>query len=139
MAARSAVHCGLRHSAMAAPRQRAVGWARWACTAAAPRSWRLFGAMCLLRLPRITQPLEKEEEEMAALMGQVERAVGGMLLLQAWRGEHTVGLAGGYGLGGDSSPAQPVWCTLGDVVSRREAIVSALCETWVLWGLIVLP
>ncbi|KAJ7396864.1 39S ribosomal protein L46, mitochondrial [Pitangus sulphuratus] len=28
--------------------------------------------MCLLRLPRITQPLEKEEEEMAALMGQIE-------------------------------------------------------------------
>ncbi|NXL01367.1 RM46 protein, partial [Mesembrinibis cayennensis] len=41
-------------------------------TAAAPRPWRLFGAMCLLRLPRITQPLEKEEEEMAALMGQIE-------------------------------------------------------------------
>ncbi|NXL96472.1 RM46 protein, partial [Tyrannus savana] len=36
------------------------------------RPWRLFGAMCLLRLPRITQPLEKEEEEMAALMGQIE-------------------------------------------------------------------
>ncbi|XP_057278953.1 39S ribosomal protein L46, mitochondrial [Pezoporus wallicus] len=72
MAASSAVHCGLRHSAMAAPRQRAAGWARGACTAAAPRSWRLFGAMCLLRLPRITQPLEKEEEEMTALMGQIE-------------------------------------------------------------------
>ncbi|KAJ7409404.1 mitochondrial ribosomal protein L46 [Willisornis vidua] len=28
--------------------------------------------MCLLRLPRITQPLEKLEEEMAALMGQIE-------------------------------------------------------------------
>ncbi|XP_017925022.1 39S ribosomal protein L46, mitochondrial isoform X2 [Manacus vitellinus] len=28
--------------------------------------------MCLLRLPRITQPLEKEEEEMMALMGQIE-------------------------------------------------------------------
>ncbi|NXI34440.1 RM46 protein, partial [Galbula dea] len=41
-------------------------------TAAAPRPWRLFGAMCLLRLPRITQPLEKEEEEMAALMEQIE-------------------------------------------------------------------
>ncbi|NXS75370.1 RM46 protein, partial [Pandion haliaetus] len=41
-------------------------------TAAAPRPWRLFGAMCLLRLPRITQPLEKVEEEMAALMGQIE-------------------------------------------------------------------
>ncbi|NXM67289.1 RM46 protein, partial [Serilophus lunatus] len=41
--------------------------------AAAPRRpWRLFGAMCLLRLPRITQALEKEEEEMAALMGQIE-------------------------------------------------------------------
>ncbi|NXM31636.1 RM46 protein, partial [Oxyruncus cristatus] len=40
--------------------------------AAARRPWRLFGAMCLLRLPRITQPLEKEEEEMAALMGQIE-------------------------------------------------------------------
>ncbi|KAF1489641.1 39S ribosomal protein L46, mitochondrial, partial [Eudyptula minor novaehollandiae] len=41
-------------------------------TAAAPRPWRLFGAMCLLRPPRITQPLEKEEEEIAALMGQIE-------------------------------------------------------------------
>ncbi|NXN17263.1 RM46 protein, partial [Indicator maculatus] len=41
-------------------------------TAAAPRPWKLFGAMCLLRLPRITQPLEKEEEEMAALMEQIE-------------------------------------------------------------------
>ncbi|NWS66985.1 RM46 protein, partial [Crotophaga sulcirostris] len=41
------------------------------CTAA-PRPWRLFGAVCLLRLPRITQPLEKEEEEMAALMEQIE-------------------------------------------------------------------
>lgn len=63
---------------MAAPRQRAAGWARWLCTAAAPppRPWRLFGAMCLLRLPRITQPLEKEEEEMAALMGQVEGGAG---------------------------------------------------------------
>ncbi|NXU56165.1 RM46 protein, partial [Turnix velox] len=40
--------------------------------ASAPRPWRLFGAMCLLRLPRITQPLEKEEEEMAALMEQIE-------------------------------------------------------------------
>ncbi|NWI57166.1 RM46 protein, partial [Calyptomena viridis] len=40
--------------------------------AASRRPWRLFGAMCLLRLPRITQPLEKEEEEMAALMGQIE-------------------------------------------------------------------
>ncbi|NXO48057.1 RM46 protein, partial [Aramus guarauna] len=41
-------------------------------TATAPRPWRLFGAMCLLRLPRITQPLEKEEEEMTALMEQIE-------------------------------------------------------------------
>uniref|UniRef100_A0A8D0EMQ6 Large ribosomal subunit protein mL46 n=1 Tax=Strix occidentalis caurina TaxID=311401 RepID=A0A8D0EMQ6_STROC len=49
-----------------------AGWGRRLCTAAAPRPWRLFGAMCLLRLPRITQPLEKEEEEMAALMGQIE-------------------------------------------------------------------
>ncbi|XP_065497993.1 large ribosomal subunit protein mL46 [Caloenas nicobarica] len=57
---------------MAAAAQRAVGRGRWVCTAAAPRPWRLFGAMCLLRLPRITQPLEKEEEEMAALMGQIE-------------------------------------------------------------------
>ncbi|NWI92264.1 RM46 protein, partial [Pitta sordida] len=40
--------------------------------AASRRPWRLFGAMCLLRLPRITQPLEKEEEEMAALMEQIE-------------------------------------------------------------------
>uniref|UniRef100_A0A8C5UI00 Large ribosomal subunit protein mL46 N-terminal domain-containing protein n=1 Tax=Malurus cyaneus samueli TaxID=2593467 RepID=A0A8C5UI00_9PASS len=62
-------HCG----AMAAPlRQRAAGRVRWVCSAAAPRPWRLFGAMCLLRLPRITQPLEKEEEEMAALMQQIE-------------------------------------------------------------------
>ncbi|NXO34866.1 RM46 protein, partial [Locustella ochotensis] len=41
-------------------------------SAAAPRPWKLFGAMCLLRLPRITQPLEKVEEEMAALMEQIE-------------------------------------------------------------------
>lgn len=40
--------------------------------AAAPRPWKLFGALCLLRLPRITQPLRKEEEEMAALMEQIE-------------------------------------------------------------------
>ncbi|XP_067999501.1 large ribosomal subunit protein mL46 [Melanerpes formicivorus] len=57
---------------MAAPRQRALGWGRRLCTAPAPRPWKLFGAMCLLRLPRITQPLKKEEEEMAALMGQIE-------------------------------------------------------------------
>ncbi|XP_017660600.1 PREDICTED: 39S ribosomal protein L46, mitochondrial isoform X1 [Lepidothrix coronata] len=70
-------HCGTR--VMAAPLgQRAAGPARWACSAAAAaaaaarRPWRLFGAMCLLRLPRITQPLEKEEEEMMALMGQIE-------------------------------------------------------------------
>lgn len=52
--------------------------------------------MCLLRLPRITQPLEKEEEEMAALMGQVEGGAGGVLTgkwpPQAWRGEHPMGL-----------------------------------------------
>uniref|UniRef100_A0A663N615 Large ribosomal subunit protein mL46 n=2 Tax=Athene cunicularia TaxID=194338 RepID=A0A663N615_ATHCN len=72
MAARTAVHCGLSGSVMAAPTQRAAGWGRRLCTVAAPRPWRLFGAMCLLRLPRITQPLEKEEEEMAALMGQIE-------------------------------------------------------------------
>ncbi|NXX79704.1 RM46 protein, partial [Urocolius indicus] len=41
-------------------------------TTAQRRPWRLFGAMCLLRLPRITQPLEKEEEEVAALMEQIE-------------------------------------------------------------------
>ncbi|NXD14951.1 RM46 protein, partial [Nothocercus nigrocapillus] len=41
-------------------------------TAAARRPWRLFGALCLLRLPRITQPMRREEEEMAALMGQIE-------------------------------------------------------------------
>ncbi|XP_049668314.1 39S ribosomal protein L46, mitochondrial isoform X2 [Accipiter gentilis] len=57
---------------MAAPGCRTAGWGRWLSTAAAPRPWRLFGAMCLLRLPCITQPLEKEEEEMAALMGQIE-------------------------------------------------------------------
>ncbi|KAM9374880.1 large ribosomal subunit protein mL46 [Phaethornis superciliosus] len=59
---------------MAAPRKAAAvgGWGRWISTAAAPRPWRIFGAMCLLRLPRITQPLEKEEEEVAALMGQIE-------------------------------------------------------------------
>ncbi|XP_008490271.2 39S ribosomal protein L46, mitochondrial [Calypte anna] len=63
----------LRGCAMAVPRKpQAAGWGRWISTAAAPRPWRLFGAMCLLRLPRITQPLEKEEEEMAALMGQIE-------------------------------------------------------------------
>ncbi|XP_032850091.2 39S ribosomal protein L46, mitochondrial [Tyto alba] len=68
MAARS----GLRRAVMAAPAQPAAPWGRWFCTAAPPRPWRLFGAMCLLRLPRITQPLQKEEEEMAALMGQIE-------------------------------------------------------------------
>ncbi|XP_054243723.1 39S ribosomal protein L46, mitochondrial [Indicator indicator] len=68
----AAVHCGPRGAVMAASRQGAVGWGRWLCTAAAPRPWKLFGAMCLLRLPRITQPLEKEEEEMAALMEQIE-------------------------------------------------------------------
>ncbi|NWX82352.1 RM46 protein, partial [Nothoprocta pentlandii] len=41
-----------------------------AVAAAAPR--RLFGALCLLRLPRITQPMRREEEEVAALMGQIE-------------------------------------------------------------------
>ncbi|XP_075362347.1 large ribosomal subunit protein mL46 [Mycteria americana] len=72
MVARTAGHCGPRGGVMAAPMKRAAGWGRWFCTAAAPRPWRLFGAMCLLRLPRITQPLEKEEEEMAALMEQIE-------------------------------------------------------------------
>uniref|UniRef100_A0A8C6ZXI3 Large ribosomal subunit protein mL46 n=1 Tax=Nothoprocta perdicaria TaxID=30464 RepID=A0A8C6ZXI3_NOTPE len=57
-----AAHCG---SAMAAPVRRAMA-------AAAPRPWRLFGALCLLRLPRVTQPMRREEEEMAALMGQIE-------------------------------------------------------------------
>ncbi|XP_065590065.1 large ribosomal subunit protein mL46 [Cyrtonyx montezumae] len=53
----------------------AAGCGRWLSTAplvAAPRPWKLFGALCLLRLPRITQPLRKEEEEMAALMEQIE-------------------------------------------------------------------
>ncbi|XP_069722648.1 large ribosomal subunit protein mL46 [Phaenicophaeus curvirostris] len=53
---------------MAAPAR----WGRRFGSAAAARPWRLFGALCLLRPPRVTQPLEKEEEEMAALMGQIE-------------------------------------------------------------------
>ncbi|NXG48877.1 RM46 protein, partial [Psilopogon haemacephalus] len=36
------------------------------------RPWKLFGAICLLRLPRVTQPLRREEEEVAALMEQIE-------------------------------------------------------------------
>lgn len=75
-------HCGAQ--AMAAPLGlRAAGSARWVCSAAARRPWRLFGAMCLLRLPRITQPLEKEEEEVAALMEQVEGDVG--VWMGKWR------------------------------------------------------
>lgn len=55
--------------------------------AVTPRPWRLFGALCLLRLPRITQPLRREEEEMAALMGQVR--------LGERRGEGSPGTARG--------------------------------------------
>ncbi|NXC42993.1 RM46 protein, partial [Penelope pileata] len=72
MAAPAAVHRGPGRSAMAAPVWRSAGWGRRLSTAAAPRPWRLFGALCLLRLPRITQPLRREEEEMAALMEQIE-------------------------------------------------------------------
>ncbi|XP_035410728.1 39S ribosomal protein L46, mitochondrial [Cygnus atratus] len=61
---------------MAAPVGSLAGWGRWVSSsssaAVTPRPWRLFGALCLLRLPRITQPLRREEEEMAALMGQIE-------------------------------------------------------------------
>uniref|UniRef100_A0A8B9CY38 Large ribosomal subunit protein mL46 n=1 Tax=Anser brachyrhynchus TaxID=132585 RepID=A0A8B9CY38_9AVES len=61
---------------MAAPVGCLAGWGRWVSSsssaAVTPRPWRLFGALCLLRLPRITQPLCREEEEMAALMGQIE-------------------------------------------------------------------
>lgn len=87
-------HCGAR--VMAAPlARRAAGTARGVCSAAAERPWRLFGAMCLLRLPRITQPLEKEEEEVAALMEQVEgdvRVLMGNGALSV-RGEEHQGLA----------------------------------------------
>ncbi|XP_042732025.1 39S ribosomal protein L46, mitochondrial, partial [Lagopus leucura] len=75
MAAPSSRLCGFRQSAMAACAWRAAGCGRSLSTAspaAAPRPWKLFGALCLLRLPRITQPLRKEEEEMAALMEQIE-------------------------------------------------------------------
>ncbi|XP_021263197.1 39S ribosomal protein L46, mitochondrial [Numida meleagris] len=79
MAAPSAGRCGFRRSAMAARAWWAVGCGRWlstvptaAAAAPPPRPWKLFGALCLLRLPRITQPLQKEEEEMAALMEQIE-------------------------------------------------------------------
>lgn len=134
MAARAAVHCGLRGSVMAAPRRRAAGWGRWLCTAAAPRPWRLFGAMCLLRPPRITQPLEKEEEEIAALMGQVEGGAGGLptgkWLPRAWSGEHPAGLAAA---GGDRprgreelmAPRSQAGGTLGGVASRHEATLGA--------------
>ncbi|XP_026504342.1 39S ribosomal protein L46, mitochondrial [Terrapene carolina triunguis] len=66
---------------MAAPMQRALygsagrwRWAlgpRWVCASAAPR-WRLVGALCLQRLPRITQALSPEEEAMAQLVHQIE-------------------------------------------------------------------
>uniref|UniRef100_A0A669P9X2 Large ribosomal subunit protein mL46 N-terminal domain-containing protein n=1 Tax=Phasianus colchicus TaxID=9054 RepID=A0A669P9X2_PHACC len=75
MAAPSSLLCGFRRSAMAARVWWAAGCGRSLSTAppaAAPRPWKLFGALCLLRLPRITQPLRKEEEEMAALMEQIE-------------------------------------------------------------------
>uniref|UniRef100_A0A8C4JGU6 Mitochondrial ribosomal protein L46 n=1 Tax=Dromaius novaehollandiae TaxID=8790 RepID=A0A8C4JGU6_DRONO len=36
------------------------------------RSCGLWTPVCMPRLPRITQPLRREEEEMAALMGQIE-------------------------------------------------------------------
>lgn len=94
-------HCGAR-AAMAAPlRQRAAGGTRWVCSAAAQRPWKLFGAMCLLRLPRITQPLEKVEEEMAALMEQVKggvcvcmaEGVDGEMAPSGTRGEQHQGLA----------------------------------------------
>lgn len=85
MAASSSALCGFGRSAMAARVWWVVGCGRRLSTApypppappspslpAAPRPWKLFGALCLLRLPRITQPLRKEEEEMAALMEQIE-------------------------------------------------------------------
>lgn len=85
MAASSSALCGFSRSAMAARVWWVVGCGRRLSTApyppspppsspaaAAPRPWKLFGALCLLRLPRITQPLRKEEEEMAALMEQIE-------------------------------------------------------------------
>lgn len=74
MAAPSSRLCGFSQSSMAARAWRAAGCGRSLSTAppaAATRPWKLFGALCLLRLPRITQPLRKEEEEMAALMEQV--------------------------------------------------------------------
>lgn len=60
---------------MAAAGGALAGWGRWVSSASGavtPRPWRLFGALCLLRLPRITQQLRREEEEMAALMEQVK-------------------------------------------------------------------
>ncbi|XP_072201908.1 large ribosomal subunit protein mL46 [Excalfactoria chinensis] len=77
MAAPSSGLCIFGRSAMAARLWWVVGCGRRLSTAppapaAAPRPWKLFGALCLLRLPRITQPLRKEEEEMAALMEQIE-------------------------------------------------------------------
>lgn len=71
-------HCGAMAAAGRAGWGCGARWvcgSRWVCSAAARRPWKLFGAMCLVRLPRITQPLEKEEEEMAALMEQVEGGV----------------------------------------------------------------
>nr|XP_005294941.1 39S ribosomal protein L46, mitochondrial [Chrysemys picta bellii] len=70
-----------RGQMMAAPMQRvlyggAVRWRwalgpRWVCASAAPR-WRLVGALCLQRLPSITQALSPEEEAMAQLLHQIE-------------------------------------------------------------------
>ncbi|XP_074863079.1 large ribosomal subunit protein mL46 [Carettochelys insculpta] len=77
----AAVHCGLAEEKMAAPIQRALygggGRWRWAlgsrCLSASvvPR-WRLLGALCLQRPPRITQALSPAQEEMARLMHQIE-------------------------------------------------------------------
>ncbi|XP_053898086.1 39S ribosomal protein L46, mitochondrial [Malaclemys terrapin pileata] len=70
-----------RGQMMAAPMRRVLyggagrwRWAlgpRWVCASAAPR-WRLVGALCLQRLPSITQALSPEEEAMAQLLHQIE-------------------------------------------------------------------
>ncbi|KAF7241595.1 39S ribosomal protein L46, mitochondrial [Varanus komodoensis] len=66
-----------RSSIGAALRIRSAGpfrgcWRGLCISAAAVPKWRLLGALCLQRPPRLTQAMSSEEEEMAELLRQIE-------------------------------------------------------------------
>ncbi|XP_062998304.1 large ribosomal subunit protein mL46 [Elgaria multicarinata webbii] len=49
-----------------------AGWRGFSGSAPTASKWRLHGALCLQRPPRVTQAMSPEEEEMAELLQQIE-------------------------------------------------------------------